>query len=96
MVGNTNPAQNPNLNPNQNIQMISIEPREINIVPLTRGGVVTGANQDTQHGKLQVGSMAQNKVPFDVQKEMEVFLDVRPKFVEKNQASISGSLVLSC
>ena len=32
----------------------------------------------------------QNKVPFNVQKEKEVFLDVGPKIFRKNQASMSG------
>ena len=37
--------QNLNPNPNPNIQMISSEPRQPNLVVVTRGGDVTGANQ---------------------------------------------------
>ena len=46
-MGNPNPLQNPNPNPNQNIQKISTEPMEPNIVVVTRGGVATGADEDT-------------------------------------------------
>ena len=48
-LGNPIPLQNPNLNPNQNIQMIYVEPREPNIVVVTRGGDATGENQYAQH-----------------------------------------------
>ena len=43
-----NPVSNsPNPNTNYNIQMIVIEPREPNVVVVTRGGVATGADQAT-------------------------------------------------
>ena len=48
-MGNPNPLQNPNLNPNQNIQMIFAEQREVNIVVVIRGGDATGEDKDTQH-----------------------------------------------
>ena len=79
-MGNQNPPHNPNLNPNQNIQKISVEPREPHIVVVTRGGVVTGVDQEALYRQPQARSTAQKKAPFDVQKEMEVFLDVRQEF----------------
>ena len=45
------PVQNLNLNPNINIQMISVKPRQPNLVVVTRGGATTGAEQNTQQGK---------------------------------------------
>ena len=70
--------------------MIYVEMREPNIVVVTRGGAATGANQDTHHDQPQVRPATQNKVEFTVQREKEVFLDARPKFIEKNQASTSA------
>ena len=65
-VGNPNALQNPNLNPNQNIQMISVQSREANIVVVMREGAATGVKQDAQHGKPQVRPTTQNKISFDV------------------------------
>ena len=67
-VGNPVPLHNPNPNPNQNIQRISIEPREPNIGVMIRGSVATGAYQYAQHDQPWVQPMTQNKVPFDDQK----------------------------
>ena len=53
-VRNPNPVQNPNLNSNQNIQMIYVEPREATIIFVIRGGATNGADQSARHGKLQV------------------------------------------
>ena len=92
-MGNPNPVQSHNLNPNQNIQMISTNKlREPYINIITRGGVATGAYQNTQPGQMQVRPAAQNKSPLDVQKEKEVFLDARPKFVDTNKALTSGQI----
>ena len=41
-----NSMQNANPNPNMNVQMIAAEPRHPNVVVVTRGGDVTGANKD--------------------------------------------------
>ena len=49
--------------------MISVESRQPHIVVVTRGGVVTGANQTTQQGQRQVRPVAQKKAPLDVQQE---------------------------
>ena len=68
-MGNPNPLQNLNLNPKQNIQMIFVEPREANIVVITRGGVASGADQNAQHDQPQVGPTTQKKVSFDVRRE---------------------------
>ena len=91
-MGNTNPMQNQISNPKQNIQMIYAKMREPNIVVVTRGGVVTGEYQNTQHGQLQVRTATQKKVSLDVQKEKEAFLDVRLEFVKTNQPSTSGKV----
>ena len=49
--------------------MIYVEPRESHIVVVTRGGVATGADQNTHQGQPQVRPTTQNKAPLDVQKE---------------------------
>ena len=87
IVGNHNPLQNLSPNPNQDIWNISTQPRETYIVVVTRGGVVMREDQEAPYGKLQVQLAAQKKAPYDVQKERELFLDARPSFVDKNQAS---------
>ena len=51
-VGAANPTPNPvsnapNPNANANIQMIIVEPREPNVVVVTRGGATTGLDQAT-------------------------------------------------
>ena len=56
--------------------MIFVEPREVNIVVVKRGGIATRADQGAQLGQSQVRPMAQKKVPLDVQREKKVFLDV--------------------
>ena len=56
--------------------MISIEPREQNIVAITRGGAAKVAEQNTQHGQPQVFLEAQKKVSLNFHMEKEVFLDV--------------------
>ena len=71
-------VQNQNPNPNLNILMISSEPREAHIVVVIRGGIVIGADQNTQQGQPQVRPVAQKKALLDVQKEKEVFLEVWP------------------
>ena len=48
MVGAANTTLNPIMNANSNIQMIVIEPREPNLVVVTRGGAMMGADQATQ------------------------------------------------
>ena len=53
---------------------------------------MTWANQNTQNGKPQVQIVAQKKAPLDVQKEKEIFLDVRPEFVDANQSLKSGQV----
>ena len=53
-MGNPHPLQNPNLNPNQNIHNISVEPREPHIIVVTRGGVATGVEQEAEYGQSQV------------------------------------------
>ena len=70
--------------------MTSIEPREANIVVVTRGGVVTRPYQDAHHGQMQIRPAAQNKFLFNVHKEKEVFFDIRLEFVDTNQSSTSG------
>ena len=50
IVINPNPVQNQNPNPNNNIHTNSIEPREPHIFVVTRGGVATGVDHNTQHG----------------------------------------------
>ena len=69
--------------------MIAAEPREPRIVVVTRGGVATKANQDIPQEKPQVRHVAQKKVPFDVQKLKQGFLDVLPEFVDQEQSSTS-------
>ena len=59
-----------------NIQMISVEPRQPNLVVVTRGGVAMGADQNTLQGQPQVRPATQKKAPLDVQQEKEVFLEV--------------------
>ena len=49
--------------------MIYTEPRQPHIVVVTRGGVVMGADQNTQQGKPQVRFLAQKKALLDVQQE---------------------------
>ena len=56
--------------------MISAEPREPYNVVATRGGVATGADHNTQHGKPQVRPTARKKTSLDVQQEKEVLLMV--------------------
>ena len=72
--------------------MIFVEPRKPHIVVVTIVGAATGANQNTQQGKLQVRPMAQKKELLDVQQEKEVFLEVQPKFVDANQSLTSGQV----
>ena len=57
--------------------MIYVEPRETNIVVVTRGGVATTLDHETQDGQPHVRLTAQKKVLFDVQKEKEVSFDAR-------------------
>ena len=64
-LGNQNPPQNPKLN----IQNISIEPREPNIVIVIRGGVATRSNQEAPYEQPRVRSTQQKKILFDVKKE---------------------------
>ena len=66
-VINPNPAQNPNTNPNLNIQMISAELRQPNVAVVTRGGAATGVDQNTPQGYPQVRPATQNKALLDVQ-----------------------------
>ena len=82
--------QNPN--PNQKIQMIYAEQREPHIIVVMRGGVATPANHNTRQGQPRVRPTTQNKAPLDFQKEKEVFLEVRPKFVDTNQPSTYGKV----
>ena len=70
-LGNPIPLENPN----QNIQMIYVDPREENIVVVIRGGDASVADQNAQHDQPQVRSEAENKVSLNVQKEKELFLD---------------------
>ena len=46
--------------------MIFVELREPNIVVITRGGVVTRADQDTQHEQPHVRPATKKKVLFDI------------------------------
>ena len=48
------PAQNPNTNPNLNVQMIATEPRDPTISLVSRGGAVTKADQDKLQEQLQL------------------------------------------
>ena len=72
--------------------MIYVKLREPHIVVVTRGGAATGADHNTQQGQPQVRPTTQKKAPLYVQKEKEVFLDVRPEFVDTNQPSTSGQV----
>ena len=58
--------------------MIFVEPRKPNVVVITRGGVATRLDQNTQQGQQQVRLVARKKSPLDIQKEKEFFLYVRP------------------
>ena len=68
--------QNLNPNPIPNIQLIYVEPRQPSLTIVTRGGVATGADQNTLQEHPQVRPMAQKKALLDFQQEKEVFLDV--------------------
>ena len=70
IVINPNPVQNQNQNPNQDIEMIYVEPRESHIVVVTRAGVATREDQNTQQGQPQVRPAAQKKTLLDVQQEI--------------------------
>ena len=48
-----NPAKNENQNTNMNVQMITVEPRDPNVVVITREGAATGADQDKAQEQLQ-------------------------------------------
>ena len=61
--------QSQNLNPNQNIQIIFVEPREPHVGVVKRGGVATGADQNTHQGNPHVRSASQKKSLLDVYKE---------------------------
>ena len=50
-IGNTNPPQK---NPISNIQNISVDWREPNIVVMKRGGVATEADREEPYGKPRV------------------------------------------
>ena len=91
-MGNKNPVQNPSSNSNQTIHIISADPREENIVVVTRGSDAIREDQDANHGQLQVRPTTKNKVPFHFHKEKKVFFNVRMEFVDTNQASTYGQV----
>ena len=92
-MGNPNPVQCMNPNPNENIQMIYVDPREANIVVITRG-VSMGEDQEEPYRQPRVHLIVQKKAPFDVQNEREILLDSQQEFVHRNQASTSGRPIL--
>ena len=55
--------------------MIYAEPRQPNLGVVTRGGSLTGADQNTLSGQPQVRPAAQKKSLLDVQQEKEVLLE---------------------
>ena len=64
---------------------------------VTRGGVVTGADQATQTDPMaqahpQVRPTAQKKAPLDVQEKKFIFMDVCPDFIATKQPSTSGQV----
>ena len=48
-----NPVENENPNPNMNVHIISVEPHDLNVVLVTRGGAATGVDQDKAQEQLQ-------------------------------------------
>ena len=76
-------------NVNTNIQNISIEQREPNIVVIIRGGAVTRGDQEAPYGQPRVWPTPPTKVPFDVHKEKEVLFYTQHEFVDTNKASTS-------
>ena len=67
-----------------NVQMIAVEPRDLNVGVIVWGGFATGADQDKaqEQLQLQVQPMTQKKASFNSQKQKETFLEVWPEFVD--------------
>ena len=74
--------------------MIVVEPWDLNVPIVTQGGVATGAYQDKSQEQLQlqVRPATQKNVSFEVQKQKEVFLEVRLNFVDAAKLSMSKEI----
>ena len=91
-IVNPNLVQNMNPNPNPYIQMIFIEPRQLNLVVVIRGGVATCIDQNTPQGHPQVQTAAQKKATLDFQQDKEVLLEAQQDFVDTSQLSTYGQV----
>ena len=71
--------------------MVVAEPRELSVPVITSRGVVTGTNLKTMQEQIsrQVWKTTQKKVSFDIQKQKQVFMDVRPDFMNPEEPSTS-------
>ena len=52
---------------------------------------MTGAYQEAPYRQPRLQLEAQNKAPFDVQKEKDIFLDAWREFIDENQVSNSSA-----
>ena len=73
-----------------NVQMIAVEPWDLNVVVVTQGGAATRADQDKAQEQLQpqVWPMKQKKASFNVQQQKEIFLEVWLEFVDSLEPSM--------
>ena len=53
-IAGPNPMQNVNPHPNLNVQMIAVEPQDLSVAVITRGGATTGSDQDKSQEQLQL------------------------------------------
>ena len=90
-VATPNPPPKLNPNENVNVQIIVAESQQLNIVATTRGGAMTGAEQENpqEQTQLQVRPTTQKKESPIGPKQKEVFWDVQSDFISPEVPSTS-------